>query len=246
MKVPRDSSPTAMIDARRRRGQGVDVGTVVADRPGPVGEQRVVTGAVVLARHPELGRIRRGLSEVVVGELALPRRHCDEGRHAGTRPLGLVHIPKAGAGALGSLGVGEHRDDRRLVCHQRRHDVGVCRHERERGHRAATAREHLDRANAERLDNGVYVVRLDRGRILDPAVLAGAAAEASWVIGDHGAVGEERRQRTEAAGVHGLADHEQWWPSVGGGQRAVDVVGDVYLGGFKHERFVMAGRLLPC
>lgn len=58
------------------------------------------------------------------------------------------------------------------MCHQGGHVVGVCRHERERGHRAAAAREHLDRANAERLDNGVDIVRLDRGRIVDPAVFA--------------------------------------------------------------------------
>jgi hypothetical protein len=122
------------------------------------------------------------------------------------------------------------------VCDQGGHVVGVGRHERERGHRGATAREHLDRADAERLDNGVHVVGLDCGRVVDPAVSAGAAAESARVIGDHGAVGEVRRQYGEAAGVHGLADHEQRWPSVGGGQRAVDVLGEVYHGGFKHER----------
>ena len=74
------------------------------------------------------------------------------------------------------------------------------------------------------------------GVVVDPAVLAGAAAEAARVVGDDGAVGEVRRQRAEAAGVHRLADHEQRRASVGGGQRAVDVVGDVDLGGFKHVR----------
>ena len=49
--------------------------------------------------------------------------------------------------------------------HQGRHVVGIRRHERECGHRAATAREHLDRPGAERLDNGMYVLRLDRGRM---------------------------------------------------------------------------------
>src|SRR5215467_5096272 len=57
-------------------------------------------------------------------------------------------------------------------------------------------------------DNGVHIVCLDGGRVVDPAVFADATAEAAWVIGDHGAVGEVRRQRTEAAGVHGLGDHE--------------------------------------
>src|SRR3954471_14514065 len=95
------------------------------------------------------------------------------------------------------------------------------------------AREHLDRAGAERLDNGVHVIRLDRRRVLDAAVLAGAAAEAARVISDHGAVGEVRRQRAEAAGVHGLTDHEQRRASVGGRQCAADVIGDVGPGSFK-------------
>src|SRR5947209_10975215 len=40
-------------DACRRRGQSVEVGAIAADRPGPFGEKRVVTGTVVLRRHPE-------------------------------------------------------------------------------------------------------------------------------------------------------------------------------------------------
>ena len=110
---------------------------------------------------------------------------------------------------------------------------GIGGHERECGHRATAAREHLDRAGVERLDDGVYVDCLDRGRMIDATVFAGAAAEAARVIGDHGAVGEVRRQRAEAAGGHGLTDHEQWWASVRGGQRAVDVIGDVGLVGLK-------------
>jgi hypothetical protein len=108
------------------------------------------------------------------------------------------------------------------------HDVaGVGRHERERGHGAAAACEHLDRAGAERLDHGVHVVGLNRGRIVDPPVAAGAAAEAARVVRDHRAVGEVRRQRVEAAGRHRLTDHEQRGASVGCGQRPADVVGDV-------------------
>jgi hypothetical protein len=151
-------------------------------------------------------------------------------------PLCLVRVAKGGAGALGRSGVREHRDEWRLVGHQGCYVVGIGRHECERGHRAATAREHLDGAGAERLDDGVYVVRLDCGRVVDPAVLADAAAEAAWVIGDHGTVREVRRQRVEAAGGHRLADHEQRWASVDGGQRATDVVGDLGLGGFEHVR----------
>jgi hypothetical protein len=93
----------------------------------------------------------------------------------------------------------------------------LASYERERGHRAPTAREHLDRASGERLDDRVHVVRLDRRRIVDPTVSADAAAEAARVIGDHGAVGEVRRQCAEAAGVHRLTDHDQRWASVGGG-----------------------------
>jgi len=123
----------------------------------------------------------------------------------------------AGAGALGTLGVGEHRDERRLVCHEGDHVVRVCRDERESGHRPTAAREHLDRANAEGLHNGVHVIRLDRGRVVDPAVFAGAAANSARVVGDHGSLREMRRQRIEAAGGHGLADHEQRWAPVGAG-----------------------------
>ena len=155
-----------------------------------------------------MGGIRRRLREVFVGELASPRRHRDEGCHAGARTLGLVRVANGGAGALGRSGVGKHRDEWRLVGHQGGHVVGIGRHERERGHRSATTREHLEGAGSERLDDGMDVVRLDRGRVVDPAVLADAAAETARVIGDHGPVREVRRQRVEAAGSHRLADHE--------------------------------------
>src|SRR5207248_1626139 len=90
--------------------------------------------------------------------------------------------------------------------------------------------------DAESLDDGVHIVCLDGGCVLDPAVFADAPAEAAGVIGDHGAVGEVRRQRAESAGVHGLGDHEQRWTSVGGGQWAADVIDDVGLGGCKLVR----------
>ena len=107
-----------------------------------------------------------------------------------SHPLASICVPHTALGALGGRGVGQQREERRLVCHQRGHVVGVGRHERERGHRAATAGEHLDRADAEGFDHGVHVVSLEGGRIVDPAVLAGAAAEAARVVGDQGAVGE--------------------------------------------------------
>jgi hypothetical protein len=122
------------------------------------------------------------LREVFVGELASPRRHRDEGRHSGARTFGLIGVANGAAGALRRSGVGEHRDEWRLVGHQGCYVVGIGRHERERRHRAAAAREHLDRAGAERLDDGVHVVRLDRGAMVDPTVLADAAAQAARVI----------------------------------------------------------------
>src|SRR5262252_2315854 len=118
----------AYHDACRRRGQRVEVRLIAADGPGPVGEQRVVPRAVILAWHPELSGIRCGLGEVVVSELSLPRGHCDEGRHAGTPTLGLVRVPKACLGALGSLRVPKYRDERWLMRQQGGHVVGVCRH----------------------------------------------------------------------------------------------------------------------
>jgi hypothetical protein len=97
------------------------------------------------------------------------------------------------ARARSAAGVGEHRDERWLAGNQGCQVAGISRHERERRHRAATAREHLDRAGVQRLDNGMDVVRLDRGRMVDPAVPADAAAEAARVIRDHGPVPEVRR-----------------------------------------------------
>src|SRR5262245_37852210 len=62
------------------------------------------------------------------------------------------------------------------------------------------------------------------------------ATSASAVVGDHGAVREMRRQRSEAAGIHWLADHDQRWVSIGGRQRAVDVVDEVDIGSLEHLR----------
>ena len=80
-------------------------------------------------------------------------------------PLASYASRTRGAGALGRHGVGEHGDERRLVCDQGGHIVGISRHERERGHRAPAAREHLDRAGAERLDDGVHVVAWTVGEL---------------------------------------------------------------------------------
>ena len=85
---------------------------------------------------------------------------------------------------------------------------------------------------------------LDGGRVVGPAVVARAAAEAARVVGDDGAVREMRRQRAEAARVHRLADHQQRRAAVRGGQRAADVVDDLGAGCLE-VCVVMALGLLP-
>src|SRR5207248_987907 len=92
------------------------------------------------------------------------------------------------------------------------------------------------RSGAESLYDAVHIACLDGGIVVDPTIFARAAAEAARVVGDHGAVGKVRRQRAEPAGVHGLADHEQRWTFVSRGQRAVDVIDDVGLGGYELVR----------
>jgi hypothetical protein len=147
-----------------------------------------------------------------LGELAVPRRHGDERRHTGTAPLGQVHVAKAVAGPLRRGGVGQRRDERRLVGDQRGHVVGVGRHERERGHRTAAAGEHLHRADPERSDHRVHVFGLDLGHVVQPVVLADTAAEPAWVVGDHGAVREVRREGAKPLASMG-------WPIMNSGGR---------------------------
>lgn len=140
----------------------------------------------------------------------------DEGRHVGTDPVVVIGIPDAGPGALGSMDVGENRSERRLVRYQGSHVMRVGRHEGERGHRSAAACEHLDRARAERPDDRVDVGGLGPERVVDPAVLAGAAAEAARVIGDQRALGEvAARVPTPPASMG--------WPIINNGGRATVV-----------------------
>jgi hypothetical protein len=135
-----------------------------------------------------------------------------------------------GAGPLGRLRVGEHRDQGRLVRHQREHIARVGRHQGQRGDRAAAATEQFHRANAERLDESVHVLGLVGRRVVDPTIRARAPAEPARVIRDHRAVREIRRQRGEAGRLHRLADHEQRWASLGGRQRATHVVDELGRG----------------
>ena len=102
--------------------------------------------------------------------------------------------------------------------------------------RAPAAREHVHRTGAERLDHRVQIARLDRRRVVFPAVSANAAAEPARVIGDNGAVGKVRGQSIEATGGHRLTDHEQRQTSVRGWQRAAHVVGDVRLDRLEYVR----------
>src|ERR1039457_2497655 len=89
---------------------------------------------------------------------------------------------------------------------------------------ATTACEHLDRADAESPDDSVHIVCMDGRHVVNSAIFAHAATETARVMGDHGAVGEVRCQRAKTAGVHRLPEHEHRWTTVGGGQRALDVV----------------------
>ena len=237
VNVPADSSPTAITTRVGAATSASTVGAIAGDRrrngrraAGRHGSRRLAVGI------PNWAGSGNGSSEVFVGELSVPRRHGDERRHSGTPSLGRVCVAKLGHRALGGFRVGKHGHEGRLMGHQNGDIVGVCRHERERGDRTTTAREHLDRAGVESPDDGVHIACLDGGCVVDPTVFADAAAEAARVIGDHGAVGEVRRQRAEAAGVHRLPDHEQRGASVGGGQRALDVVDDVGLAGIEGVR----------
>jgi hypothetical protein len=108
--------------------------------------------------------------------------------------------------------------------------------EREGGDRAAAAGEHLDRSGAERIDHGLDVLRLERRRMVDAAVLARAAPQAAGVVGDDRAVGELRGQGGEAVGVHGLTDHHQRRAPLRGRQRSAHVVGDLGLRGLQDVR----------
>jgi hypothetical protein len=218
---------------RRCGDQRVDVRAIAGYCPRPIRQQGVVTRAVVAGRHPEGGGIRGGLSKVLVGELAPPRRHRDERRHTRRSSVGLIRIADPGQGTLRCLGVREHVDQRRLVGDQGDHVVGMIGDERERGHRAPAAREHLGGTSAKGINQGVHVVGLDRGRIVDTAVSARAAAQAARVIRDHRSVRKMGRERGEPLGGHRLTDHDQRRSSVGGGQRAVDVVDDVGFGGLE-------------
>ena len=80
--------------------------------------------------------------------------------------LGLVRVAKGGAGVLGRSGVGKHRDERRLVCNEGRYVVGIGHHEREGGHRAAAAREHLDGPAPSASMIACTLPGLDRGRVV--------------------------------------------------------------------------------
>jgi hypothetical protein len=91
----------------------------------------------------------------------LPGRHRDERSHAGARPARLVSVPDTGTSALRGTSVGQHRDQRRLVRHQRRHIVGIGDDQSKRGDRTAAAREYLDRTSIERLDDCVHVLGLN-------------------------------------------------------------------------------------
>jgi hypothetical protein len=230
-------------DAGRRGRQRVDVELVVGDGVRDVGEERVATGSVVVGRHAELDRIGGWLGEELVGELALPGGHGHERGHPGSGALGAVDVLKRSLGGAGPVGVGQHIDQRWLMRDEGGDIVGVCGDEGEGGDRSAAAGEQRDRSGVERRDDGVHVLRLHHRIVVAAVVGANAATEPARVVRDDRAIGEVRRERAEPAGVHGLADHHQHRPAVGGRQRSVDVVGQR---GARHvERVVGGGHGLP-
>jgi hypothetical protein len=95
----------------------------------------------------------------------------------------------AALGGEGPVGVRQQRQHRGLVRDEGAHVPGVGGHQGEGAHRSAAVGEHLHRA-ADRLDDAVQIVGVLLGRVLGPAVVPGAAAQAPGVVGDHGAVRE--------------------------------------------------------
>ena len=90
------------------------------------------------------------------------------------------------------------------------HMAGVPGDQREPGDRAAAAAEDLRGPAADRLQHPPYVVGQQVGLGILVAIVDGAAAEASGIVGHDGVVvGEQRCDRGETGAVHGVADEHQ-------------------------------------
>jgi hypothetical protein len=92
---------------------------------------------------------------------------------------------------------------------QRPHLIGVLGDERQRVHRTAAAREHVDRSAPELLDDPMQVGGVHLGRRRDRRLGQLAALASAGVVGHHGAVGEVAGQGAEAGRGHGCGHQEQ-------------------------------------
>ena len=151
-------------DPGRGRAQRVEVGLVVGARHDVLEEQRVGPVAVVLGGQPEHRRVGGGLGGELRGHRPLVAHGQDELRHAGAEAAALVGVGDRLGDRQRALAIGQDRGERRLVRDERPDLLRVGRHEGERVHRAAAAREQVDRAAAELVDDPVQVVGVLLGR----------------------------------------------------------------------------------
>ena len=212
-----------------RGAQRLEVRLVGGHGRARPGQQRVLPRAVVLVGQAELGGIGQGPGEELLGELALPHAHGEEGGEPRAPAALLIGAADGVVRALGELRVGQHAHDGRLMGDDPADVLGMRREQGERGDGAAAAGEHLHR-RAEIGDQDVEVLRLQGRVVQGAAVAAGAPAESARVVRDDGAVRELGDQVGEAVGGHGLADDQQHLSPVGRGQRAVHVVDDLGVG----------------
>ena len=154
-------------DPGRRRAQGVEVGLVVGARDHVLAEQHVGPRAVVLGRHARTSPgPAPGCVDEVGRERALVADDRDEVGHAGAEAAALVGLVDRLGGRQGGLAVGEDRASGGSCATSVRTSLRMRRDERQRVHRAAAAREQVDRPGAERLDDPMQVVGVLLGRRL--------------------------------------------------------------------------------
>ncbi len=140
-------------------------------------------------------------------------------------------------GTFGAFRVGEDTGQWRLMGDESSQVARVGGHQCQSGHCSAAAREHVDRSGAERRDDRMHILGLHDGRVGDLAVAACAPPQAAWVVRDHLAVGEVRRQCPKAARIHRLADHDERCMPVLSVPRVGDIVDDLGAGRADAVRF---------
>jgi hypothetical protein len=196
-------------DACRCSLERIQVGLVMGAGDDVLADDRIVAPAVVLGREPEHLRVRRRSLEVVRRDGAVVHDDRDELRHRRPHAGPLVRLVDVATHRECGLAVGQDRREGRLVRDDRPEVLGMARHERERVHRAAAAREQVHRTEAEILDDPVEVVGVFlRGRPAHRVVLR-APLDAPRVVRDHGPVREVTGERAEAARAHRGRDEEQ-------------------------------------